>query len=151
MSKRGVTAVVDAMFFILLIEMAVTVIAVANTAGDESGGGDASEVCDAIMMSNITLADFGFDPGDKTVHPVADMIAASMVLKDGNAADYLSKVLRQLYPRNGGYRMTVGLTDREGGSRTLAVGSGNGDAEAEYSGAYAVTFGGKLDVRLELY
>ena len=81
LNRKGFTGVVDAMFFIALIGIAVAVLA----------GGTAQDI------------------EDGRIHPVADLTAASVAAGDGSAETYFGRLLDGVFGRPGAYLMTIGF------------------------------------------
>ena len=88
LNRKGFTGVVDAMFFIALIGIAVAVLAGGTAQEGYVPDYDASSFCDEAFRSKVTCAEFGMDIEDGRIHPVADLTAASVAAGDGSAETY---------------------------------------------------------------
>ncbi|MDD4222298.1 MAG: hypothetical protein WCQ63_01750 [Methanomethylophilus sp.] len=142
--RRAITAVVDAMIFIILMGLAVAVISL--TDGPPPGPTqEAADVADAVFLGNATPAEYGLD-ADGGAYTIADLTAASLTLDDGSAETFLTQVLDAACGRPNTYSLTV---TAPGG--TLTLGSGCGTPVSGYKTDYLLTYGGDLHVVLELY
>ena len=121
LNRKGFTGVVDAMFFIALIGIAVAVLAGGTAQEGYVPDYDASSFCDEAFRSKVTCAEFGMDIEDGRIHPVADLTAASVAAGDGSAETYFGRLLDGVFGRPGAYLMTIGF-----GGDSVSVGSGGG-------------------------
>ena len=147
LNRRGITAVVDAMFFIILIGMAVSVIS--HTIQEDvqlSRSDHPSDVCDAVFMSDITADDYGFDSSDGKIMSVADLTAISVASGDDRSKAYLEGILDELYPWKDAYTLTVAY-----GDSICTLGTGYGVPSEGCTAEYALSFGGSLRVHLDVY
>lgn len=145
LNRRGFTGVVDAMFFIMLIGIAVALLSSAVPDAPQEPEADASAFCDAAFRSKVTGEEFGMDTGDGRTYPVVDLTAASLSVGDGAAASYFGKLLDGVFERPGSYLMTLDF-----GGNAASVGSGGGREASGFSGDYASRYG-TLHVELHLY
>ncbi|WP_400219889.1 hypothetical protein [Methanomethylophilus alvi] len=145
LNRKGFTGVVDAMFFIALIGIAVAVLAGGTAQEGYVPDYDASSFCDEAFRSKVTCAEFGMDIEDGRVHPVADLTAASVAAGDGSAETYFGRLLDGVFGRPGAYLMTIGF-----GGDSVSVGSGGGTETYGFSSDYTSCFG-VVHVELFLY
>ena len=148
MDRKGLTGIVDAMFFIIIMEAALAVVVLAD-GSEDSDAEDASEIADAVMMGNITMADFGMEDSDGRPYPVPDLIAVSLSRNDGMAERWLSETMCQIFPRVSDFHIDAEYVHPDGRVIPFAAGDGNGPVSS-YTGTYRPTLGGEITLRLEI-
>lgn len=144
--RRGITAVVDAMIFIVLMGLAVTVITLADEHPAEQPGQEAAELSDAVFLGGVTAAEFGLDAEGARVYAVADLTAAALRLENDAAEAYLAQLLDAACGRPAAYRLVCSY-----GDGSLTVGTGGGALRSGFEGEYSLEYGGVLHVLLQLF
>ena len=142
-SKKGMTAMIDAMIFIVVMGLAVA--ALCYYYEDNSNENDASDIVDRLFHSKITIDDI-MDENDSKIMPLSDLVAASMVIGDGAAASYLEKVMDCLMNRPDSYLMHIVYRGIE-----TNIGTGDGIPVSSTSRDIIVLYGDALHIELHLY
>ncbi len=142
MNRRGMLALMDAMLFIAVIAIALSATLQMGLA--ERGEGDASDLLDGILSTEVRMSDFD-ESGDGSRVRLSDMIALHMTVGLEGVGDYLEELL-QAYA--GGRHCSLTL---EFGDRVLTVGSGEGVPYMTAEREVPVTTGGHLRAELSLY
>ncbi len=140
--SRGFTAYVDAIAFMAILLMALSVISV-QFGTDGENGPNASEAMDAISAAKVRPADIT-DLDEGAVVFLTDVLAYSLASGDGKPLSYLEEFL-DLHCRGHPYRMELAYGDA---SRTIGV-----EDVRTYSGAeseFPVSLGGKLRASLSI-
>lgn len=139
--KHGITAMVDAMIFVIIMGIAISALCIDQTE-DPGPAADAAEMMDHILAAEFELSDM-MDTEDSSDTSMTDLLAASMINKNTKPMDYLEKVLDDA-TATGEYRLTLSY-----GNQTYTIGSDRQDAVSGCVSETPVTFGGVL--RTELY
>ncbi|AGI47972.1 hypothetical protein TALC_00979 [Thermoplasmatales archaeon BRNA1] len=148
MNRRGITGVVDAVAFIVLIGLAAALLG--NALADESGSADdvvpPSEVCSSVFQSRVRACDIGMNLDDPVMHPFPMLAAASIRTGDGAASAYLKGILDTVYPWKGAYFLKMSFREVE-----ETTGTDKGPGDLSFRSQYSAGFGGVVNVVLEVY
>jgi hypothetical protein len=140
--RSGFTAYVDAIAFMAIILMALSVISM-QFGMDEENGPNASEAMDAISAAKVRPSDVS-DLDDGAVVFLTDVLAYSLANGDGKPLEYLEEFL-DLHCRGHPYRMELSYGDEN---------SSIGEEDVKvYSGAessFPVSLGGTLSASLRI-
>ena len=141
--RKGLTAMVDAMIFIVVMGLAVSAMFVFS--GDHATANDASTVSDNIFSAKLRACDL-VDTEDARLISVPDVIAFYFLTGEGNVIDYIESILDSLLKRPDSYRLELGYNDS-----TVTIGSGRGDPVSGSVKEFTVTYGGTIRVDLSFY
>jgi len=141
--RKGITAMVDAMIFIVIMGLAVS--AMFAFSGGEPVVNDASSVSDSIFSSKLRTCDF-IDTEESGLVSMPDMAAFYILTGEGKAADYIESVLDSLLQRPNSYRLDIEYQ----GCR-ITIGGGDGDAVSGAVKEYTVTYGGSIRTELRIF
>jgi len=142
-NRKGLTAMVDAMIFIVVMGLAVSAM-FAFSGGDHSES-DASSVIDGIFSAKLRACDIT-DTDDSRLISMPDMIAFCLLTNDKGVMEYLESVLDILMQRPGSYRLDIVYLDK-----TASAGSGRGDPVSGSVKEFTVTYGGTVKADLKIY
>jgi hypothetical protein len=142
-NKKGMTAMVDAMIFIVVMGMVVSVMFAFS--GGEPVQDDTSAVSDSIFTSKLKVCDV-LETDESGLVSVTDMSAFYILTGEGRIAEYIEDVLDSLFQRPDSYRVEISYL---GG--TVTVGNGKKDAVSSSHKEYTVTYGGTIEVDLRVY
>jgi len=143
MNGRGMTAIVDAMAFIMVMGIVISV-AFNISNEDLEIGPDASKISETILYSTIRMTDLHAD-AEPTLIGISDLIAVSMRTGDDAVFDYIKNVLNAHLSDPARYRM-----DFEYGDMKMGLGSGFGIPLSESTMNVSIVYGGSLKVTLSL-
>ncbi|MCQ2079885.1 MAG: hypothetical protein MJZ38_07525 [archaeon] len=135
----------DAVMFIALIGIAVTILCQAGS--DEQGdvGPDVSETLDALFESKIDSELLGFET-DNRVMKISDVVALSVGHGRTYGLDYIRECLDRMYPWTTAYGLSL-----EYGSSVLDWSMHADESSSRVTRTYPVEYGGELVVTLVLY
>lgn len=142
-NRKGLTAMVDAMIFIVIMGLAVS--AVFAFGGDEPAANDASSISDSIFSAKLKTCDL-VETDDSRLIGMPDMVAFCILTGEGRVVSYIECILDSFMQRPGSYRMDI---DYNG--NTISVGSGDGYPVSGSVKEFAVTYGGTVKAELRLY
>jgi len=142
-NKKGMTAMIDAMIFIVVMGLAVA--ALCYIQSDNDNENDASDIVDRLFHSKMRIDDI-MEEDDSKVMPLSDLVAASMIIGDGAAASYLRETMDCLMNRPGSYSMHIVYKGIE-----TNIGSGEGVPVSSTSRDIIVLYGDTLHIELHLY
>ncbi|MBO4569484.1 MAG: hypothetical protein J5674_06010, partial [Candidatus Methanomethylophilaceae archaeon] len=140
--RRGITAFLDAIVFMGVLLLALTLLPSQLYAPDE-GGPSASELLDAIAASKVRMSDLSEDGDDSPVF-LTDMVAYSVHTGDGLALEYLEKVL-EAHCRGHPYQVRLSY-----GDDAASIGEGSVKARSGASAEYSVSAGGRLGISVSI-
>ncbi|MCK9323058.1 MAG: hypothetical protein M0P07_03775 [Candidatus Methanomethylophilaceae archaeon] len=143
-NKKGITAIVDAMIFIIIISLAVAAL-YANTGDEEFIMNDASDVSNQLLSSDFRISDL-MNTNDSSVVSLTDLLAAAVVTGDSSITDYIVTVLDALTERPDSYLLNLKYS-----GKVISLGTGDGNPVSGYITNSTVTFGGTLTFELYLY
>jgi hypothetical protein len=140
--RRGITAFLDAIVFMAILMVALTMLP-SQMDGIDEGGPSASKLMDAIAASKVWMSDLS-DDGDGSPVFLTDMIAYSVHTGDKRALEYLEEIL-DAHCRGHPYkvRISCGETEETLGDAQVWTASG---AHAEYT----VSTGGRLALTVSI-
>lgn len=139
MNRKGFTAIMDAVFFVILVSIAVTAIAHGTDNPQESPVD--TESFDAVMATYVRLGDLSYPDGDR-VMKITDLWALSMVAGDGKVTEFVGRCFDAMFPWEDGYGFTVtylDMTQTYGKTDEGWSGSVHREYSAEFGGTLAVT------------
>lgn len=142
-NKNGLTAMVDAMIFIVVMGLAVT--AIFAFSGNDHTPNDASSITDCIFSARMRACDL-VDTDESGIVGIPDLAAFHIVTGEGTVVDYIKSILDSLMQRPDSYRLEI---DYRG--ETVSIGDGRGDPVSSYAKEFTVTYGGAIRTYLELY
>jgi hypothetical protein len=143
-NKKGLTAMVDAMIFIVI--MGILVAAMFSVSDNEDYTmNEASEVSDQLFSAKVRISDI-LEEQDSLVITITDLLAASIVIGDDSAPEYVKAILDSLTERPGAYRLNLSYRDT-----ALTIGTGDGIPVSGCERELTVTYGGVLLTELFLY
>ena len=142
-NKRGMTAMVDAMIFIVIIGLAVTAMFSFNN--NEKGTNDASSMLESIFTAKIRTNDL-IEADESGIVGIPDMVAVFILTGEGTVIDYIKEILDSAMQRDGAYYMEI-----EYQGRTVSIGTDKGDPISGSVKEFTVTYGGSIRTSLMLY
>ena len=142
-NRKGLTAMVDGMIFIVIMGLAVS--AMFAFGGNEPTANDASSVSNSIFSAKLRTCDL-VDTDDSRLVSVSDVIAFYIMTGEGRAAEYIESVLDSLMKRPDSYRLDI---EYQGSS--ISIGSGKGDPISGSVKDFTVTYGGSIRADLRIY
>ncbi|MCL1811601.1 MAG: hypothetical protein FWG41_05230 [Methanomassiliicoccaceae archaeon] len=140
---RGMTAMVDAMIFIIVMGIAIS--ALFAFTGDKPMGNDALSVSDNIFSAKLKVNDF-IETDESGLIGMPDMAAFYILTGEGNALEYIQSILDSLTQRPGSYSLKM-----EYRGEAVTIGNGEGESVSGSVKEYAVTYGGTIRVDLRFY
>lgn len=141
--KTGITAMVDAMIFIVVLGIAVT--AMHNYSNSEPLVDDASFISEKIFSGKLRMCDM-IETEDTGVIGIPDLVAYYLLTDNDSVAEYLDSVLRTLTQRPDSYLLVM---DYDG--HTSTIGYDRGDPVSSCTVDYTVTYGGSVRIELSLF
>lgn len=142
-NKRGLTAMVDAMIFIVVMGLAVA--AIFAFSGDDHTPNDASSITDNIFSAKLKACDL-VDTEESGLISIPDMVAFHIIISNGMVIDYIESILDSVMQRPDSYRLDVSYH-----GETISIGSGRGDPVSSSAKEFTVTYGGVIETYLSLY
>jgi hypothetical protein len=142
-SKKGMTAMIDAMIFIVVMGLAVATLCYIQNDNDYEN--DASDIIDRLFHSKMRIDDV-MNEDDSKIMPLSDLVAASVIIGDGAAASYLEETMDCLMNRPDSYSMRIVYKGIE-----TSIGSGEGIPTSSTSRDIIVLYGDALHIELDLY
>jgi hypothetical protein len=142
-NKKGMTAMVDAMIFIVVLGLAVS--AMFAFTGSEPAPDNASRISDNIFTSKLRSCDV-INTEESGLVNVSDMVAFYFLTGEGNIMQYIKSIMDSLMQRPGSYRLEITY-----GKSSISIGSGTGDPISSYHKEYNVTYGGIVKADLMIY
>jgi len=141
--KKGLTAMVDAMIFIVVIGLAVS--AMFAFCSEDPVANDASSIIDSIFSAKLRTCDL-VDTDDSRLISMTDMTAFYILTDEGRAMDYLESILDSLMQRPDSYCLDVTYQGKD-----VHIGSGKGDPVSGSVKEFTVTYGGAVRTHLKIY
>jgi len=142
-NKKGLTAMVDAMIFIVIMGLAVSAMFAFNS--NDSAANDASVISDSIFSAKLRTCDL-VDMNESRIVGMPDMVAFYILTGEGKVAEYIESILDSLTQRPGSY--CLDLTYH---GSTVTIGSEKGDPVSGSVKEFTVTYGGTVRADLRLY
>ena len=143
-NKKGLTAMVDAMIFIVVMGLAVSALLYLQ-GSDEETRGESGEIVDNLFSTKIRMDDL-IEYGDSSIISLTDMLAASMVIGDDSIKDYLETVMTSLRGIPGSYSMSI-----EYQGIRLELGTGDGVPISSSTKEFVVLYGDVMRIGLNLF
>ena len=141
--KKGLTAMVDAMIFIVIMGLAFS--AMFAFGGGEPAANDASSISDNIFSAKLRTCDL-VETDDSRLISVPDMVAFFILTGEGQVIDYIESVLDSLMKRPNSYSLDI---DYQGSM--ISIGGGKGDPVSGSAKEFTVTYGGAIKADLRIY
>ena len=141
--RKGMTAMVDAMIFIVIMGLAVS--AIFAFGGEEPAANNASSISDSIFSAKLRTCDF-IDTDDSGLVPMPDIAAFYILTGEGEAGDYIQSILDSLMQRPHSYSLEIGYK-----GSIISIGDGAGDPVSGSVKEYTVTYGGTIRTDLRIY
>ena len=142
--RRGITALADAMIFIVIMSMAFSALYLYED-DDVDVGNSASDITDAVFYSKMKLKDI-MDTDDSKIVSITDLIAASMVTDNKSVFNYLEELMETVNGRPDSYRLTMTYGEKE-----RCLGSGDGIPISGCTSEFTVKYGGTLIISLDVF
>ncbi len=133
----------DAVFFVVLISIAVGVIAQTQTIENDLPG--TADSCDAVLATQVRLGDLGY-PDEDRIMKLTDVWALSLIAGDWKVTELVKDCFDAMFPWEGSYGFTVEYMDM-----TETVGNASPEWEDSVHREYAVEFGGMLKITVFRY
>ena len=143
LKNNGMTAMIDAMIFIVIMGLAVTAVFALDNA--ENGAYDASSISEGIFTAKMRTNDL-IDAEDSALVGIPDLVAVYILTGRGEVMDYIKDILDSVSNREGSYLMTI-----EYQGRTVSVGTGKGEPLSSSVKEFTVTYGGAIRTSLSMY
>ncbi len=140
MNRRGFTAIMDAMFFIVILTLAVSAISQMH---EETPRDDSKlyEACDTLMHYRVYPSYLGYEKEDRPML-FSDLWALSVSASDGKGTDMAEEYLGLLFPQG-----DVGMkVEYEG--RTECLNFCEDEWTQSVTRSYQVEFGGEITLTL---
>lgn len=143
LNRKGFTAIMDAVFFVILMTLAVALIA--QSQDNETGPSDTADVCDTVLASQLRLGDLGYPDGDR-VMKLTDLWALSLTAKDGAATGWAKGCFDEMFPWENSYGFRVAYRDQ-----TESVGLTSDGWSEKVHREFTTEFGGTLEITVFRY
>lgn len=141
--RRGMTAMIDAMIFIIIMGLVVSAVFAMDDDEDVEPN-NASAMCKKLIQTDLRLCDV-MDTEDQSGMMMPDLMAAC-TMSDELSSEYITDVLDSITERPGAYRLTMDYNEKE-----LVLGTGDGTPVSGYTTESPISFGGILTITLELF
>jgi hypothetical protein len=138
MNRKGMIAFVDAMVFMTIMMLAISV--AASGIGGQHAPADTSQLLDAIGRAEVRLSDLTYLDDDSLVH-LTDVMALSAMTDTGMDA-YIRSILDPMFGENG-YILTYAY-----GDSAVTIGDESDYCTAQESRTYSVSTGGTVYITL---
>jgi len=142
-NRKGMTAMVDAMIFIVVMGLAVSAMFIFTS--NEPAPDDASRIPDNIFTSKLRSCDV-INTEESGLVNVSDMVAFYFLTGEGNIMRYIKSIMDSLMQRPDSYRLDISYK-----GYSISIGSGYGDVRSSYHKEYNVTYGGVVKADLMIY
>lgn len=143
-NKKGMTAMVDAMIFIVIMGIVATVYFSSGHI-DNSEMNESSEITDDIFSTKLKINDL-IDTEENGLISIGDLIVSHLYSNNDSITEYLEDILRTLLQRPDSYRLELTY-----GDLSCTIGNGYGDPLSSCTKEHTVTFGGVLTSSLSIY
>ncbi len=140
MNRRGFTAIMDAMFFIVILSFAVTAMCQMHEDTDPVND-KLYDSCDALMQLRMYPSDIGYG-SDHRAMKFSDLWALSVSASDGKGTAVAEECLGRLFPQ-GDWYMTVTYD-----GKTETAGKAGMDWSQSVVRSYKVEYGGEITLVL---
>ena len=140
--RRGITGIVDAMIFIVIMSLVFS--ALYANSQHETEDCRAAEISGNLLSSKVRACDIT-DSEDSKMLPIADAMAIAVVTGNKNAVDMLTSVLDASVGVPGSYLFTMTYN-----GKTLSIGKESGIQTSGFECESVVTYGGILKTELRL-
>lgn len=147
LNRDGFVAMTDAMIFIVVIMVAVsvTVTYADHVSGDET---DTSGFLEDILSSRVRMSDMA--EGDDSLVKLSDMIALHVLTGAEGPRAYLEDAMDD-FSRGRPYLLEMTYVQSDGTSMNGSIGDPEGDSASSAERTVPVTTGGHLTVSLTLF
>lgn len=142
MNRSGITAFVDAVIFMMLMMVALS-FTLSFVEDPSHDGPDAPDIVDALIGAEVRMSDLA--DGDGSSVPLTDLIALHVLTGEGDAGDYLEKLLDAAC-RGHPYLLELGFSEK-----TLEIGEGGSSPMSSKEATVPVSTGGELSIHLTVH
>lgn len=144
MNRKGITAIVDAAVFIVLISLAVTLLSQYSEDSEEHDS-RLAETCDGLMAAELRTDDLGYWslPGQMKF---TDIWGISLMFGDRKGTEFTERCFDAIYP----WADTYGFQVAYGDYSEISGKTGDGWRES-VTRTYPLIFGGELTLTVYLY
>lgn len=101
MDRRGMSAVADAVMFIMLISIAAGMMAAWQSHDGEPDLTEPSEIVETVFAGRVAYSDLGIEGSPGGIAPMNRVAYVSLGNGDGRFADLLEKALAHVYQWEG--------------------------------------------------
>ena len=123
-NRKGMVAVMDAMFFVIILGIAIS--AIFAYMPQEYDEPMAERVHNDLMRTELRTSDV-FDINDTRILPIEEILAAHLTSGEGEIEEYLYEVLRSMIPVSHGF-----VFECEFKGESLSVGNSDGNVTSSY-------------------
>jgi hypothetical protein len=141
--RKGLTGIMDAVIFMVLISMAFSALYVYDSGNNDFR--DASDISDEILSARFSLNDVS-DYEDSKIVCFTDLLAVTTITNDEHVMEYLVSLLDSTTGMPGSYKMTITYMDN-----SFTVGTGSGIPRSSCIRATPVVYGDSLTTEIELF
>ncbi|MCL2317565.1 MAG: hypothetical protein FWC44_04515 [Methanomassiliicoccaceae archaeon] len=142
-NNKGLTAMVDAMIFIVVLGLAVTAMFAFTV--DDPAPNSASSISENIFTAKLKTCDL-IETEESGLVSIPDMAAVYILTGEGTVMEYIQNVLDSVTQRSNSYRLDITYQDQ-----TVSIGTGKGDPVCGSVKEYTVTYGGSIRTDLRIY
>lgn len=142
--KNGMTAMVDAMIFIVVIGIAVSAMCAHYGNGDPASN-EASDISEKIFSAKFRFCDI-VDTEETRLIGMPDAVAFHLLTGDSSVIDYLEDVFRSLTQRSDSFFFAA-----EYDGESFSFGNKTDNAVSSSIREYTVTYGGTVSIEIILY
>lgn len=141
--RKGLTGIMDAVIFMVLISMAFSALYVYDSGNNDFR--DASDITDEILSAKFSLNDVT-DYEDSKIVCFTDLLAVTTITNDERVIEYLVSLLDSTTGMPGSYKMTITYMDN-----SFTVGTGSGIPRSSCIRTTPVVYGDSLTTQIELF
>ena len=141
--RKGLTAMVDAMIFIVVIGLAVT--AMFTLSSDGPAPNSASSITESIFSAKLKTCDL-IETEESGLVSIPDLVAVYILTGEGNVMEYITDILDSITQRTNSYRLDITYQDL-----TVSIGKGKGDPVSGSVKEFTVTYGGSIRTDMRIY
>lgn len=142
--RTGITAMVDAMIFIVVMGLAVTALC-AYDDNENVISNEASSISEELFSSNLRMCDF-IETDDTRLVSMPDMVVFGIITGETTILEHIGTILRSLTQRTDAFFLNA---EYKGDS--ISIGNSGGVPISSSIKEYTVTYGGTVKVNLVLY
>ncbi len=147
MNRRGMTAIADAVFCVILIGISANILMISQAEPPDDGDvQDPGQVLDRLFSGKMEYSDIGVEVEYEGTVGMNRIAYVSLCKEDGRFMEYASGILGEVYPWEGSYRLIVGWD-----GETAAAGCDGDEPWKSASRTYFTGLSGELAVTLEVF